>query len=1369
MKTFLKKYCSAALLIVTSFVLQAMPSYDDVLVVVNDKSPASLEIGEYFKNARKIPDINVVHVSMTDKQSAGSEAGQASADEKKALVDAIRNHMTTNKLTDKINYVVLTRGIPMYAVSPEMPTSTGSVFHLTDVYVMFRLSESAADSSIPDIFVKNKYFYYYNTDILNKKFSSKMFGYYIVSRLDGPGVNNIKKVIDDTGFPAYGSYKKNGGKAKFLTLHQAISPLVKNEIKKRNIELVQVPANATTKQLTATMDTVAKDVMFAYFNNVNFGYAALPADNNFYGDSDMVGQYPFIYRGATFLPGSFATCFRSHPSRQMNRDLGGLLAINADTAVITDYQKSYDGSDIKFRHQTCVAYDPVNNQIWCGTGEPAINVNMGFDSRGTDEFFREHMRNEGGGVAIYDAANGNILSWINANDAGSSLKNNRVVKMAYDQASKLMWVMHYKGVQYYDLVGKAWHDVPALQNDFAAGCSIYVDPYDSDKVYFSFYYSDNGGYAKVSSQISGAISSIYEYSKSAKTVKTYAIDTDSAVAGMAPQMLKTSASTLWVAKGRYVKGSKQIALIRYDLANKAIVEKILLGDLIPEISSPPADLKTVLLKSPYAMVAGPNNTILVSVGCGITYTAARTSDDGKTTYVGEAKNYVIIVTEKTGSASTAEVISDPAINATHGSIAPEYYARSLIADPQNNSKMYMTLSWPYASPGTLAKSTDGGRTWSKLSTSSKFLNSYDLAINNKTVYAVRGYQSAQNLLCDFEAFGLNAFGGGIVHDTMLYNPSPVSAPLYARGANDIYAADSKSNGSISCYVDTSGKFYEGWDSLKTYKTGDLVANGTWVYASKQDNNVGNPLASVWKAVDISNINDYSATATYKAYDFIRYKEKVYFSISGNNTYAPDEGYGVYFWKETDISNIGEYSSSTQYAANSIVLYNAVYYMTQQSTKGATPGVEYWQQTSTAATTSSDPYSQTEPMMFLYTDGFSIAEVRFATQSQYPQIGAGGYTGHFLMFEPKCAPFAPRVDEENMNPMIPDKKTIEIPLRSPGLALSDDGFIPETISNSTVTVKNELNQPVTAAIEYVASGNKIVLTGDFSGSFYRVTLKCGNNGIKNIKGASLTNTRETEFKDEITYTFGISTEIYIPPDDVTGPVKMPASSSKCDLIVSRVWWTGKPVIGQPLTVNFEIKNLGTAKTNAGAGIQKAKVYVNNVLVDVKSYDDIAAKGKITLTATVPGAKIEGGKQSKVMVCVDATDKVAEIRETNNTNSASFMIETRPDLIVKEIKLSPKPKAKAPLTINFKIGNIGVSATAAGAGGQVATVFVDRKEVGTVTYDDVPKGGSIAAQLVLPDGIATGGVHKIKVYADTNKAVDEISKLNNALEKSFPIAK
>lgn len=249
----------------------------------------------------------------------------------------------------------------------------------------------------------------------------------------------------------------------------------------------------------------------------------------------------------------------------------------------------------------------------------------------------------------------------------------------------------------------------------------------------------------------------------------------------------------------------------------------------------------------------------------------------------------------------------------------------------------------------------------------------------------------------------------------------------------------------------------------------------------------------------------------------------------------------------------------------------------------------------------------------------------------------------------------------------------------------------------------------------------------------------------------------------------SDDIYTPPANLSGPVKMPPVNSKSDLIVNKVWWDTPPVAGQPLTVNFEISNIGTAKTAAGSGVQQAKVYLNNVRTDVKSYDDIAVKGKVKFASIIRSALIESGKQCRVMVWADATDKVPEIRETNNTNSVNFLIESRPDLLVKEIALSPKPAANKTLTIYFKISNVGASATIAGAGAQAAAVFVDGKPVGVVTYDDVQKGGSISRQLALPAGIATSGTHKIKIYADTNNIVNEINELNNSLEKSFTFAR
>jgi hypothetical protein len=912
----------------------------------------------------------------------------------------------------------------------------------------------------------------------------------------------------------------------------------------------------------------------------------------------------------TFLPGSLITCFRSFPALYNLRPNGGMFKFEPAASKMTDYKKA-DGSDIKFRHMSCVAYDPVNNWVWCGTGDNPLLVEKGYTEffsstyllyspAWSDVLAHKYEAKRGGGIAIYDA-NGNILNHLNVDN--SPLVNNRVTKIAYDKFANRMWVAHYGGVQYYDLTAKTWTEVPGLKNDFAATCCIYVDPYDTDKVYFSFYYSNYSLRNKNCTLLPNGENSIFEYSKSAGTVKSYLIDTAS-TRGIVPQIAKTSADTLWVTKDIYY-------LYKFDLKTGKYVEKIKINEQITEIAALLAGDKYTLMPPSAITVMPDTKTVLVATSCRYNYKIPPTS--GKP-YV--TKNYVLRVTDNGASPSTIELINSDLMNRSWSGLS-YMTIWSLIADPTNSNTVYMSFSdrAVYASgwePNAILKSTDQGKTWADLfpahADKVKIKNLREITIDPAgLIYGVRGYENDQQNFSDFMAFGACAFGGGLSHDTFTYNPSAAPAP-----------------------------------------TGTTLPIGVY---------------------------DYSTAAENEAYS----------------------------------------------------------------------------------------------MMFMMLDGYYTGEARYGIFKQYPASGSGGYVAHMLCFEPKCAPYAPRVDEENMNPMIPDKKTIEIPLRSPGLPLAMDSFMASTINSGTVTIKDDAGKPVTATIEYKSAGNKIVLTGDFSGVYYQVTLKCGVDGIKNIKGASLVNTRADEFKDEIMYTFGISTEVYIPPADVTGPVKMPSSSSKCDLIVNRVWLTGAPVIGQPLTVNFDITNIGAAKTAAGAGIQKAKVYVNNVMVDVKSYNDIAPKGKVSLTAIIPGASVVGGKQNKVMVWADATEKVTEIRETNNTNSASFYIETRPDLIVKEITLSPKPAAKKPLTIYFKINNIGASATTAGAGAQVAAVFVDGKPVGTVSYDDVPKGGSIARQLVLPGGIATAGVHKIKVSADTNKIVDEITELNNSLEKSFSIAK
>ncbi|MFA6101259.1 MAG: CARDB domain-containing protein [Victivallaceae bacterium] len=1218
----------------------AMPSYNDVLLVVNSNSSESQDIGAYFKAARNLPDTNVCSINV----KAGVDSARMSHDEELSALSTIKNHLIKNGLTDKINYIVVTRGIPYWSYTGiKGPFQWGGAeidgYHLFDVFLMYQLSNAASDSKLDNIFNNNPYFYYNNdADKLNKKFSKTKFGYYIVGRLDGPGAITIKNMIDSTGALAYESYKKQAnGKMKLLTLAPYYDQTFADEINSRgNIEVVSPnplppdvwnPDTKTTTlvdiatpaagQIKTTFDKVGKDVMFSYLNDVAWSsFFPWPKGNSYYADADFVDEYPFIYRGATFLPGSIMMVYRSFPAAYMSHTgVGGLYKMNISTKAKIDYRKT-DGSDIDFRHTTCAAYDPVNSQVWCGTGANQFDVGINFDTRCTDDAHRETMRNYGGGIAIYAAATGNIISYINANDAGSPLKNNAVMKMVYDKNSRYMWVAHYKGIQYYDFTAKTWNDIPALQNDYAAMADICLDPFDSDKVYFAFYYNGaNGNTRKVSSQIAGADTSIFEYSKSAKTVTPYVIDAVNNK-GILPKMAKTSANTIWVSKGT--------TLYRYDLSAKSVVETIDLATVIPEMVTLPVNGSTVTLDTPRHLVSPAAGIAIASVGCNLTYTKDLLDTMPGSTY--QKKNYLVRIVETTPP-STVTTINTNTMNAV-STAAPNYKVRDIVADPASNGKtLYMAVS----EPGRILSSTDGaGAVWKDFSNDySAFSQVKGLTLDgNGYLYAVGGYRMSQNNAADFQAFGLCAWGGGMSHDAMEYlAPQP--------------------------------------------------------YA--------------------------------------------YFSGSGHPYYTGE----------------GSWSSSMGYRGS----------------------------------------SQMEPMMFMLLDGFYMGEARLSVFKGYPAEGSGGHTGHMLVFEPKCAPFAPRVNEAMLpaNPQVANKATLDIPILSPGLPWHMNDLTMESVNKDTVKITDETGAVFTPSkYEFikpagpdeagkVTGTGTLRISGNFdSGIVYSVKLICGVNGIKNIKGASLTNTRTTEFKDDITLYFGngvdISKGTYVPPDAVTGPQKMPLSNSKIDLVVNKVWLAAAPVTGKPLTVKFQIRNVGTVKTNGGTIV--ANVYWNNILVGSVTHGDLAA-GAVSadLSFLLDAQYVIVGRTNTIMVMADGTGKVSEMRETNNTGSTTFLIDNKPDLSVKEITLSSTKPGNT--TVNFKIANVGFGPTAAGAGAQTAAVYVNNSQVGTVHYDDLAKGAVVA--LKLDNVTVTAGACRVKVTADSGGIVTEVNEKNNSLERAFIIKK
>ena len=81
--------------------------YSDVLIVVNDNSSASLEIGNYFQTQRNIPDAHVVHLNCSTSETINR------AEFDNNINEPIANFLASNGIADDINYIVTTKGVPL--------------------------------------------------------------------------------------------------------------------------------------------------------------------------------------------------------------------------------------------------------------------------------------------------------------------------------------------------------------------------------------------------------------------------------------------------------------------------------------------------------------------------------------------------------------------------------------------------------------------------------------------------------------------------------------------------------------------------------------------------------------------------------------------------------------------------------------------------------------------------------------------------------------------------------------------------------------------------------------------------------------------------------------------------------------------------------------------------------------------------------------------------------------------------------------------------------------------------------------------------------------------------------------------------------
>lgn len=178
--------CLAALM--SAFVSGQVSGYDDVGVIVNDNSPESVEIGNYFKQVRNIPGQNIIRIqTVTDEQIDTIEF--------RKIQYQIKNYILQNQLEDQLNYLVTTKGVPFDIVVDSCTFSPNYSFtRCSSVESELSLLLSADSTKIiKQGYIPNPYF---GSD---QHFSRDESDIFLVSRLDGKTKEDVFNLIDNSG------------------------------------------------------------------------------------------------------------------------------------------------------------------------------------------------------------------------------------------------------------------------------------------------------------------------------------------------------------------------------------------------------------------------------------------------------------------------------------------------------------------------------------------------------------------------------------------------------------------------------------------------------------------------------------------------------------------------------------------------------------------------------------------------------------------------------------------------------------------------------------------------------------------------------------------------------------------------------------------------------------------------------------------------------------------------------------------------------------------------------------------------------------------------------------------------------------------
>ena len=262
----------------------------NVLLVINDSSPVSQSIGAYYQQRRGIPNRNVCHISCSTAEFVSKTECENN------IVIPIRNYINNSGIHERIDYIVLTKGIPLGASYNDSayygPLSTASLITCVGepsvVPVPTNPYGPTASPAAPQQYFTHQL-----------SFSGK--SYYAVARLDAYTEDQVHRMIDDSLaaqsesdlFVLDGCYWTS---ATYIAAN--------NRLRTANHNLLT--AGKTTYYNDTTFDSMVNE--FVGGQQGVMGYFS-------WGSNESAYYTLQLYKSNVFLPGSIADTYTSTSSR----------------------------------------------------------------------------------------------------------------------------------------------------------------------------------------------------------------------------------------------------------------------------------------------------------------------------------------------------------------------------------------------------------------------------------------------------------------------------------------------------------------------------------------------------------------------------------------------------------------------------------------------------------------------------------------------------------------------------------------------------------------------------------------------------------------------------------------------------------------------------------------------------------------------------------------------------------------------------------------------------------------------------------------------------------------------------------------------